>query len=167
VGQKQANEYRLRDMSGNVMEWTSDCYNGDSVRCIIRGGSWNDSQQGIRAANRISYDSSGRLRNFGFRLARTLFADDKMTPKQRRLMTILEDELSTEQMALNTSRQQLKEAQDSRVAYKTSNSPIDNNVDKYEEKLKALQEEVSEHEKNIESLKTMLAKQKSQSSSNQ
>ncbi len=69
---------------------------------------------------------------------------------------ILEDELSTEQKSLEEARAKLKEGQDAPEIYKGPNGQTYRNVAKYEEKVNALQEEVSSHEKNVEALKTEL-----------
>ena len=85
VGAYLANDFGLHDMLGNVSEWVLDCYNdhyrrapsdgGARRRCdsplyILRGGSWFDSPQWLRAANRIRQTPSNRDGTFGFRLAR-------------------------------------------------------------------------------------------------
>ena len=70
---------------------------------------------------------------------------------------ILDDELATEQKALEEARQKLKEGQDSPEVYKGANGQTFRNVAKYDEKVNALQEDVSAHEKNIQALKTELS----------
>jgi len=87
VGQKQPNAWGLHDMSGNVYEWTQDCWNesyngaptdgkawtqGDCGWRVVRGGSWSNEPQNARAANRDWGEMA--LRNYivGFRLSRTL-----------------------------------------------------------------------------------------------
>jgi hypothetical protein len=70
---------------------------------------------------------------------------------------ILEDELATEQKALEDSRARLKEGQDNPEVHKGPDGQTYRNVAKYEEKVNALQEEVSSHEKNVEALQTELS----------
>ncbi|MBI5891618.1 MAG: DUF4124 domain-containing protein [Nitrosomonadales bacterium] len=70
---------------------------------------------------------------------------------------ILEDELATEQKALDEARLKLKEGRENPEVYKTQSGETFRNVPKYEEKVNALQEEVTAHEKNVEALKTELS----------
>ena len=72
VGQHGTNAAGLSDMVGNVAEWTSDCWEGDCGRRVLRGGSWFYSAGNLRPGARdglaSGFWSSGR----GFRVSRTL-----------------------------------------------------------------------------------------------
>ena len=88
VGQYPANAFGLRDMHGNVWEWCADVwhdnYEGapidgtawlegvDGHRRVMRGGSWADDRNHLRAADRQMNDPIGRSSIIGFRVARTL-----------------------------------------------------------------------------------------------
>jgi formylglycine-generating enzyme required for sulfatase activity len=72
VGQKQANGYGLYDMSGNVCQWMENKYDNKPDWRALRGGSWDDKPQLVRAAFRNYYDPALRGKLNGFRLARTL-----------------------------------------------------------------------------------------------
>ncbi len=72
VGQKQANGYGLYDMSGNVMEWTNDCREGNCAQRVFRGGSWLNEPRGVRVSYRIMFNTTIRNGSGGFRLARTI-----------------------------------------------------------------------------------------------
>ena len=86
VGSYRANAFGLYDMLGNVGEWTQDCWNanysgapadgsawaaGDCYLRAVRGGSWDDSPVGLRAAYRVGSPVVIRLYSRGFRVARS------------------------------------------------------------------------------------------------
>ncbi|MBX9849038.1 MAG: formylglycine-generating enzyme family protein [Rhodocyclaceae bacterium] len=72
VGQKQANGYGLYDMSGNVWQWMENKYDSGHDWRALRGGSWLNDSDGLRASNRSYVDPTLRGLGIGFRLARTL-----------------------------------------------------------------------------------------------
>ena len=84
---KQANAWGVYDMSGNVWEWTQDCWNeptrimqidgsaiktGDCVQRVICGGSWDD--EALRVSTSICSRSltTNRDSDSGIRVVRTL-----------------------------------------------------------------------------------------------
>ena len=86
VGTKKPNRFGLYDMSGNIWEWTQDCWNQNysgapsdgsawmgencSLR-VLRGGSFGGDPQRLRIANRDWNTSESRYDFLGFRVART------------------------------------------------------------------------------------------------
>ncbi|MFM8331644.1 MAG: formylglycine-generating enzyme family protein [Candidatus Methylumidiphilus sp.] len=69
VGQKTPNAWGLYDMSGNVEEWTQDCWDGDCGRRAVRGGSWGGIPGSVRPAYRAVGGPTLRYSRLGFRLA--------------------------------------------------------------------------------------------------
>ena len=89
VTAKPPNEWGLYQMHGNVEEWCADIWREshegadpggaprqsseagpEGQRRVVRGGSWGNAAQGVRAAYRLGYDPGGRDVYLGFRLAR-------------------------------------------------------------------------------------------------
>ena len=81
------NAFGLKHMIGNLWEWTGDCWNGShrgafadgAVRTtgscnsrVLRGGSWDDPPENLRAAYRVGIPKTRRQANVGFRVARDL-----------------------------------------------------------------------------------------------
>jgi formylglycine-generating enzyme required for sulfatase activity len=87
VGQLKANDFGLKDMAGNVSEWTADCWhenyidapttggsweeanNGDCSQRVLRGGYWYGRPTTLRSAFRSGGDAAVRYSGIGFRLA--------------------------------------------------------------------------------------------------
>jgi formylglycine-generating enzyme required for sulfatase activity len=87
VGEKAANAFGLFDIQGNSWDWTEDCLNanyngaptdgsawvsGECTSRILRGGSWFQNAEALRAARRGWGSIGHRVNNFGFRVGRTL-----------------------------------------------------------------------------------------------
>jgi formylglycine-generating enzyme required for sulfatase activity len=88
VGGKQANQFGLHDMHGNVYEWCEDVYKSDfyadevpgfdpvstsgSGFRVDRGGSFDSNARTARSANRFANLPTGRTIRLGFRPARPL-----------------------------------------------------------------------------------------------
>lgn len=72
VRDKQANGFGLYDMSGNVLEWLDNCWDGNCVFRVIRGGSWIDISADTRATVRNGQFASYLNHFIGFRVARLL-----------------------------------------------------------------------------------------------
>lgn len=87
VGSFQPNGFGLYDMLGNAWQWTNDCWNenyigapldgsawekGDCGRQVMRGGSWDDFPELVRAGQRY-HDAVGYRDVYtGFRVSRPL-----------------------------------------------------------------------------------------------
>ncbi len=81
VGQYQANVWGLRDMHGNVAEWTRSGFApypyaeqdgrndlAGTVQRVVRGGSWRDRPTRATAAYRLAYEPYQKVFNVGFRV---------------------------------------------------------------------------------------------------
>jgi formylglycine-generating enzyme required for sulfatase activity len=81
------NSFGLHQVHGNVNEWVADCWRstyqqtttdgaasttGDCGRRVLRGGSWYDGPQLLRAAARSGFYPGHRSNKIGFRVARSL-----------------------------------------------------------------------------------------------
>jgi formylglycine-generating enzyme required for sulfatase activity len=85
VGLKKANELGFHDMSGNVWEWTDDCYSAypaypvvDPTELhrgqsnVIRGGSWNALSNFCYVFTRSNAAPDRRMPCLGFRVLKTI-----------------------------------------------------------------------------------------------
>ncbi len=85
IGQFLPNAYGLYDMTGNVQEWTADCYHESydgapldgsawvRPHCsqrVVRGGGYTSPLDTLRSAKRGQLDQYTRLDNLGFRVVR-------------------------------------------------------------------------------------------------
>ena len=81
---------------------------------------------------------------------------DKETQARRddKRLRILEDEMATEQQALEDARAQLKVTEDTPQVYTGADGKTYRNMAKYEESVQAAQENVRMHENNLRAIQT-------------
>jgi formylglycine-generating enzyme required for sulfatase activity len=88
VGSHRPNAFGLHDMHGNVWEWVEDTWHqtydgaptdgsawllgGDPSYRVVRGGSWRNESEQVRAAARFRRNINVRFDTLGFRVARTI-----------------------------------------------------------------------------------------------
>ena len=72
VGQKQANNFGLYDMTGNVAEWVEDMFDSEHSYRVLRGGTWRVRFYDLGASERMRSEPNFRSSDCGFRLARAL-----------------------------------------------------------------------------------------------
>ncbi len=92
VGSFAPNPFQLHDLSGNVYEWVSDCYNPDYHdapkdgsswdvgQCnyrVMRGGSWYDIPDLMRTSSRERHPPNAKRNSWGFRVALDLSPEGK------------------------------------------------------------------------------------------
>jgi formylglycine-generating enzyme required for sulfatase activity len=92
----RANPWGLYNVHGNIWEWVEDCWNdsyqgaptdgsawttGDCDHRVLRGGSWVDGPELLRAASRFRYRPDYRDFDAGFRVARTLVLELASQPR--------------------------------------------------------------------------------------
>ncbi len=85
IGSFDPNPWGLYDTSGNVAEWTEDCYNrhyngaptdgsawydGDCSKRVARGGSFSNASSGVTNTRREKYNAGTKLTHIGFRIVR-------------------------------------------------------------------------------------------------
>jgi formylglycine-generating enzyme required for sulfatase activity len=81
VGNFKPNAWGLKDMHGNVWEWTRSSfaaypYNdrdgrndlNNRAKKVVRGGSWHDRPKRVRSAMRLAYEPWQKVFNVGFRV---------------------------------------------------------------------------------------------------
>lgn len=87
VGSFNASSFNLKDMVGNVSEWTQDCYSTDDenwnsshitlpgVDCgfhIVRGANWASDARDLRVTRRVGRPSDYSSNRIGFRVVREI-----------------------------------------------------------------------------------------------
>ena len=72
----EPNDVGLRDMVGNVWEWTSDCWEGNCDAHIARGSAWTESPTTLSPNARSAIPAGYRHFGLGFRVARVV--DNKL-----------------------------------------------------------------------------------------